>query len=74
MTAVQTLTSQERDVAIGVASGHTNDEIAAQLSITQGSVAERVQDILAKIGCSRRVQIATWVIERLWLPQTTFRD
>ena len=44
-----------------VATGATNREIAAALTIAPKTVAAHVEHILAKLGVSRRAQIAAWV-------------
>jgi DNA-binding CsgD family transcriptional regulator len=54
------LSSREVEVAQLVATGATNREIAAMLSIAPKTVAAHVEHILAKLGVSRRAQIATW--------------
>jgi DNA-binding CsgD family transcriptional regulator len=54
------LTAREREIARLVALGMTNKEIAAALTISPKTVAAHVEHILAKLGFSRRAQIATW--------------
>jgi DNA-binding CsgD family transcriptional regulator len=55
------LSARESEVARLVATGATNREIAEALSIAPKTVAAHVEHILAKLGASRRAQIATWV-------------
>jgi DNA-binding NarL/FixJ family response regulator len=63
------LTPREREVAVLVASGLTNDEIAERLFLVRGTVANHIIHILRKLGFSRRVQIATWSVQHgLWTP------
>jgi DNA-binding CsgD family transcriptional regulator/tetratricopeptide (TPR) repeat protein len=58
--AFSALSAREIEVARLVATGATNREIAAALSIAPKTVAAHVEHILAKLGVSRRAQIATW--------------
>ena len=54
------LTRRERDVAVLVASGQSNGQIAASLVISVRTVETHVQHIMDKLGCSTRAQIAAW--------------
>jgi DNA-binding CsgD family transcriptional regulator/tetratricopeptide (TPR) repeat protein len=56
------LTSRERQVALLVASGRTNRQIAGQLVVAEGTVATHVQHILAKLELRSRAQIAAWAV------------
>ena len=47
-----------------VARGLTNRQIADELVITEGTAANHVKHILARLVLDSRVQIATWAIER----------
>jgi DNA-binding CsgD family transcriptional regulator len=58
------LTARENEIARVVALGMTNKEIAAALTISPKTVAAHVEHILAKLGFSRRAQIATWAASR----------
>jgi len=55
------LTAREFAVARLVAEGLTNPEIAAELSIASRTASSHVEHILAKLGASRRAEIASWV-------------
>jgi DNA-binding CsgD family transcriptional regulator len=55
------LTPREREVALLVARGLTNREIAAALVITERTAETHVEHILGKLGFRARAQIATWV-------------
>ena len=55
------LTSREHQIAVMVASGHSNNAIADELSLSPATAAWHVSNILAKLGFTSRTQIATWV-------------
>jgi DNA-binding CsgD family transcriptional regulator len=52
------LTSREREVAMLVAKGMTNKEIAARLFVSKRTVDAHIEHILAKLSYASRVQIA----------------
>ncbi|MGH2534205.1 MAG: helix-turn-helix transcriptional regulator [Thermomicrobiales bacterium] len=54
------LTERERDVAALIARGKSNREIAADLFVSERTVATHVGNILAKLGHSSRTQVALW--------------
>jgi non-specific serine/threonine protein kinase len=58
------LTRREMDVALWVARGKTNKEIAAALSISPRTVEVHVDHILRKLEFASRVQIGIWVASR----------
>lgn len=62
--AVDGLTEREREVAILVAQGKTNREIAAALVLTERTIKAHVGNILGKLGLSSRTQIVAWAIEK----------
>jgi non-specific serine/threonine protein kinase len=55
-----TLTRREREVAVLVAGGKTNREIATALFISERTADNHVQHILNKLGFTSRSQIAAW--------------
>jgi DNA-binding CsgD family transcriptional regulator len=55
------LTSREFEVARLIAEGLTNAEIAGELSIAPKTASSHVEHILAKLGVTRRAEIAAWV-------------
>ncbi|MDP8924121.1 MAG: LuxR C-terminal-related transcriptional regulator [Chloroflexota bacterium] len=57
------ISPRERDVAMLVAEGLTNAEIARRLAIVEGTVANHVEHILRKLGLRGRTQIAVWAVE-----------
>ncbi|WP_405765320.1 ATP-binding protein [Streptomyces sp. NBC_01538] len=58
--ATSPLTRREQQVAALVAKGMTNRVIAGELVLSQRTIDGHVDRILAKLGFSRRAQIAAW--------------
>lgn len=56
--ALATLSERERDVARLVAQGLDNRQIAAQLFLSEGTVRNRISDILDKLALTNRTQLA----------------
>jgi DNA-binding NarL/FixJ family response regulator len=54
------LSRREHQVAQLVARGLTNRQIAEELFLSERTVENHVQHILAKLGLRNRTQIATW--------------
>ena len=54
------LTAREFAVARLITEGLTNGEIAASLEIAPKTASSHVEHILAKLGASRRAEIAAW--------------
>ncbi|GAA2213510.1 response regulator transcription factor [Nonomuraea monospora] len=54
------LTTRELEIARLVARGHTNARIAAELTISAGTVKTHVAHIQRKVGAANRVGIAAW--------------
>ena len=52
------LTERERDVMQLVAEGYDNREIAAKLFLSEGTVRNRISDILAKTNVTNRTKLA----------------
>jgi two-component system, NarL family, nitrate/nitrite response regulator NarL len=52
------LTPRQREIATLIAEGHSNKQIARSLSIEHATVKNHVHTILAKLGISRRDQVA----------------
>ena len=63
------LAPREREVAVLVAQGLSNRDIAARLVISERTAETHVQHILNKLGCSSRAQIATWATQHGLLPK-----
>ena len=58
------LTQREREVAMHLAQGESNREIAEALVVTERTVESHVTNILNKLGFTRRAQIRKWMLER----------
>ena len=63
-TPTTPLTRRERQVAELVAEGLSNKDIAARLVIAQRTAEGHVEHILAKLGFTKRTQLAAWVVEQ----------
>jgi non-specific serine/threonine protein kinase len=59
---IEKLTRREREVALLVARGLTNRQIALELSISEHTVANHVRKILKKLGLHSRAQIESQLI------------
>jgi DNA-binding NarL/FixJ family response regulator len=57
------LTARELEIVRLVTKGHTNDDIAAELSISVPTVKSHIRSILQKIHGSTRVHIVIWAYE-----------
>ncbi len=58
------LTERERAVAVLIAQGRSNREIADTLVVSERTVETHVSNIFFKLGFSSRTQIATWAVEK----------
>lgn len=59
--AIARLTERERDVALAVADGCSNQEIAARLFVSEGTVKTHLSAALEKTGAENRVRLAMLV-------------
>ncbi|MEK8108279.1 LuxR C-terminal-related transcriptional regulator [Micromonospora sp. M12] len=57
------LTPRQLQVALSVAEGLTNRQIANQLCIAEWTVVNHVRQVMRKLGCTSRVQVA-WAVGR----------
>jgi ATP/maltotriose-dependent transcriptional regulator MalT len=67
------LTPREREIALLVAKGLTNRQVARELSISERTAGNHVAKILKKLGLRSRIQIASWTAETQ-LPATSRPD
>ena len=51
-----------RAIAVLIAAGLSDDEIAARLGFGSGAVTDCVEEILRHLGVTRRTQIAAWAV------------
>jgi DNA-binding CsgD family transcriptional regulator len=58
------LTAREREVAVFIAQGKSNSEIAGTLVTSKRTVEKHVGSILSKLGFTSRAQIVAWAIEK----------
>ena len=58
------LTRREREVAILIARGRSNHEIAVELVISDRTAETHVSNILARLGFTARAQVAAWAVEQ----------
>jgi predicted ATPase/DNA-binding SARP family transcriptional activator/DNA-binding CsgD family transcriptional regulator len=63
-TRAVALTRREEEVAVLVARGLTNRQIASNLSISEHTVATHVARIIKKLELNSRSQLAAWVTEQ----------
>ena len=57
------LTAREREVAVLIARGLTNRQIAEALVISERTADTHVGNILGKLGLATRAQVAAWAVE-----------
>jgi DNA-binding NarL/FixJ family response regulator len=57
------LTEREEEVAVTVAQGRSNAEIATELHISLSTVKFHIGSLMSKIGARNRVEIAIWAYE-----------
>ena len=56
------LTTREREVAALIGQGRSNREIAQLLVVGERTVETHVSNMLAKLGCTSRREIAAWAV------------
>ena len=61
------LTAREFEVARLIAAGNTNAEIADELGLSPKTVSAHIEHILAKLGATRRAEVAAWA-SRIAIP------
>jgi non-specific serine/threonine protein kinase len=58
------LTARERQVAMFIAQGKSNREIAQALVVGERTIETHVENIFSKLGFDSRTQIAAWAVEK----------
>jgi len=66
--AASPLSPRESEIATLISSAMSNRQIAQQLVLSERTVEAHVRSILAKLGFSRRTEIATWSLRDPRLP------
>lgn len=61
------LTDRERDVLLLVARGHSNQEIADHLNISEGTVKNHISSILGQLHLRDRIQLIIYAYEHGWV-------
>jgi DNA-binding NarL/FixJ family response regulator len=56
------LTQRQAEVAVLIAQGRTNRQIAETLVITEATAERHVANILNKLGLNTRSQVAVWAV------------
>ncbi len=60
---IDSLTDREEEVAVTVARGRTNAEIAAELHISLSTAKTHIASLMTKLDARNRVEIAMWAYE-----------
>jgi DNA-binding NarL/FixJ family response regulator len=68
---IAALTGREREVALGVATGDTNQEIGTALHIAPGTVKTHLEQVFTKLGVRSRVQVGV-MLERAGMGTARF--
>ena len=63
------LTRRELEIAVMVAQGMSNRDMATRLVLAQRTVEGHVENIRTKLGFHSRTQIAAWAVERKLVPK-----
>ena len=58
------MTAREREVALLIAHGKTNREIADTLVVSPRTVDNHVANVLSKLGFASRSQVAAWAAKK----------
>jgi DNA-binding NarL/FixJ family response regulator len=71
VAAAGPLTAREREVAVLIARGFTNRQIAETLVIAEATAVRHVANILNKLNLSSRARVAVWAFEQGLLADST---
>ncbi len=55
---------REREIAILIARGKSNRNIAGELVISEKTTERHIANILSKLGFNSRAQVAAWVVAK----------
>lgn len=58
------LTPREQQIALAIADGRTNRDIAARLGITEQTVKNHLTSIFEKVGVDNRLQLGLALVKR----------
>jgi DNA-binding NarL/FixJ family response regulator len=64
------LTAREREVAVLLARGYSNREVAEALVVGKRTAEMHVTNLLNKLGLSSRSQVAVWAVQNGLLTET----
>jgi DNA-binding NarL/FixJ family response regulator len=62
--ALDGLTAREQEILVALASGETNDEIAARLFISKHTVARHRENVMQKLGLHNRSELVKYAIRK----------
>ncbi|WP_145411180.1 response regulator [Paenibacillus xylanexedens] len=68
------LTTREKDILYGVASGWTNKEIALKYTISEYTVKNHLKNILQKLQVQNRVQLTRYALEQGLITDTYYSE
>jgi DNA-binding NarL/FixJ family response regulator len=71
VAAAGPLTAREREVAVLIARGFTNRQIAETLVVAEATAVRHVANILNKLDLSSRARVAVWAFEQGLLADST---
>lgn len=60
------LTPREQQIALAIADGRTNRDIASRLGITEQTVKNHLTSIFEKVGVDNRLQLGLALVRRAW--------
>jgi two-component system response regulator DevR len=62
------LTPQERRLAVHLAAGLTNRQIADLMLLSEKTVKNYLTSVLAKMGMKHRTQVVVYAVQHNWSP------
>ncbi|WP_206809154.1 response regulator transcription factor [Paradesulfitobacterium ferrireducens] len=63
-SGTEKLTTREKEILYLVASGFTNQEIAARLTVSTHTIKNHLYHIYSKLNCANRAEAVRWAAER----------